>query len=669
MQLGSVIQTPVPPTANVKHPGTSRDKNLPRPVAVGDVLNRRDITPRVCFAQAADKQTGRIDLYPHVAEHQGPVFPVDVELRLITYKTHFRPPSARQRTSPPRQPSIPPPGAPRRPNSTSTARNRTPRTPPEGRNRRPLDPDQGAPRQQRRPPGQVNTQYRPEPPPRRVNPQPDRRSTRPPSINRRKRPPTSTWREEPPAPPPSVEHPTIPPTAWTPTHTPPPSNTPKKRNLEARPGRRTPESAPTRPNPPRIEHPAGPGQVNTEYQLGTLPASSTPRPHPRRTASPQNAAPPPTNDLDQAGRVNPQPGPPEYPARPHRYSQNAHHRRDPTVNPARRYTTMAAAAAGILAALLALPAGTQNSPAVPDLDPANCGGNYAVIPASARGSDITAAECRTLVSIRNHWTRQGLPPNSLLLNWGSGRWNDWHGIGARRFGDPYRVTVIDLIGDRVGLTGPIPPELAQLTHLETLWLYRNELTGPIPAELAQLTNLTSLNLGGNELTGPIPAELAQLTNLISLYLYGNELTGPIPAELGQLTNLETLWLYGNELTGPIPAELARLTNLTRLYLGDGLTGPIPASLTRQLTYQITELQCPPPVHRQVLRRRQQRPRVQHRDHRRLGNNPGMRPQKLAPLLPQRYHHPPADGRVPAPGGNTPNRNRTRHSRPVSSQRC
>ena len=129
------------------------------------------------------------------------------------------------------------------------------------------------------------------------------------------------------------------------------------------------------------------------------------------------------------------------------------------------------------------------------------------------------------------------------------------------------------------LTGPIPPELGNLANLTSLDLRYNELTGPIPPELASLANLKSLNLSANQLTGPIPVELASLANLTFLYLSANQLTGPIPPELANLANLQSLDLRNNQLTGPIPPELANLANLKSLNLSaNQLTGPIPPEL-------------------------------------------------------------------------------------------
>ena len=95
------------------------------------------------------------------------------------------------------------------------------------------------------------------------------------------------------------------------------------------------------------------------------------------------------------------------------------------MKPASRYATITAA--GLLTALLALTAGAQDGPTIangrvgtapprtqpPDLDPADCSnGTFVADPDANPG---LVADCRALVSIRNHWTRRTVPTNSVLL--------------------------------------------------------------------------------------------------------------------------------------------------------------------------------------------------------------------------------------------------------------
>ena len=112
-----------------------------------------------------------------------------------------------------------------------------------------------------------------------------------------------------------------------------------------------------------------------------------------------------------------------------------------------------------------------------------------------------------------------------------------------------------------------------------LYLYDNQLSGDIPPELGNLTKLQTLSLWGNDLSGGIPPELGKLTNLIGLFLWNNDLSGVIPPELGKLSKLEYLSLLNNRLTGDIPSELGKLSNLRSLYLRDNeLSGCIPNDL-------------------------------------------------------------------------------------------
>ena len=118
-------------------------------------------------------------------------------------------------------------------------------------------------------------------------------------------------------------------------------------------------------------------------------------------------------------------------------------------------------------------------------------------------------------------------------NWLSDRpLGEWHGVTTDAYG---RVTELNITHNQ--LSGPIPPELGNLSNLTRLLLYGNELSGSIPSELGNLSNLIGMTLGLNQLSGSIPSELGNLSNLTSLQLSSNQLSGPIPSELGNLSNL------------------------------------------------------------------------------------------------------------------------------------
>ena len=191
-----------------------------------------------------------------------------------------------------------------------------------------------------------------------------------------------------------------------------------------------------------------------------------------------------------------------------------------------------------------------------------------------------AAERTALMALYNatggtHWHRQ--------RNWNTaGRIRDWQGVSTNSSG-----FVTELVLSDNNLSGTIPSELGNLTHLRELDLDDNELTGTIPPELGDLPQLRRLVLGANELTGTIPPELGGLSQLTMLDLGRNSLRGTIPSELGSLPRLDSLLLHRNELTGPIPPELGNLASLRRLLLAlNPLTGPVPPELGNlaNLTY-------------------------------------------------------------------------------------
>ena len=111
------------------------------------------------------------------------------------------------------------------------------------------------------------------------------------------------------------------------------------------------------------------------------------------------------------------------------------------------------------------------------------------------------------------------------------------------------------------LSGSIPPELGNLSHLENLIMSKNHLSGSIPPELGNLSNLQRVDLSWNELSGSIPPELGNLGNLQRIDLSRNHLSGSIPAELGNINFLNGLKLNGNQLSSEIPTSLINLTHL------------------------------------------------------------------------------------------------------------
>jgi internalin A len=141
-----------------------------------------------------------------------------------------------------------------------------------------------------------------------------------------------------------------------------------------------------------------------------------------------------------------------------------------------------------------------------------------------------------------------------------------------------KVTELDLSGK--GLT-TLPPEIGQLTNLQTLDLFRNQLSS-LPKEFVQLTNLQTLNLSRNQLSSLLK-EFVQLTNLQTLDLSRNQLSS-LPKEFVQLTNLQTLNLDSNQLSS-LPKEFGQLTNLQTLYLDSNQLSSLPKEFG-----QLTNLQ-------------------------------------------------------------------------------
>ncbi|CAM0907783.1 unnamed protein product [Alopecurus aequalis] len=95
------------------------------------------------------------------------------------------------------------------------------------------------------------------------------------------------------------------------------------------------------------------------------------------------------------------------------------------------------------------------------------------------------------------------------------------------------------------LSGDIPQEIGNLSHIKSLNLSNNFLTGSIPATFANLSEIESLDLSGNRLNGSIPWQLTRLSSLGVFSVAYNNLSGCLP-DSGQFGAFDMDSYRGNE---------------------------------------------------------------------------------------------------------------------------
>ena len=182
-------------------------------------------------------------------------------------------------------------------------------------------------------------------------------------------------------------------------------------------------------------------------------------------------------------------------------------------------------------------------------------------------------------------TWSGIECTGFHVSYISLGYNQLTGILPPELGNLSHLRVLDLSSNR--LYGPIPAELGNLSVLVSLYLWGNLLTGSLPTELGNLRKLESLSLADNQLTGSIPSALGKARSLESLDLSYNQFSGAITVQLGELGNLYALDLSHNQLSGTIPVTFGNLSKLTELDLSHNrLRGPVPESVTHIDRYML-----------------------------------------------------------------------------------
>lgn len=106
--------------------------------------------------------------------------------------------------------------------------------------------------------------------------------------------------------------------------------------------------------------------------------------------------------------------------------------------------------------------------------------------------------------------------------------------------------------NRFNRSSPSPGQTLGFSSLQKLDLSYNSLCGPISPYISTiLPSLRLLNLDDNCLSGHLPPDLGNLTHLEYLILSRNEFEGPLPPSIGNLIHLKDLQIWQNKLTGKL----------------------------------------------------------------------------------------------------------------------
>ena len=108
------------------------------------------------------------------------------------------------------------------------------------------------------------------------------------------------------------------------------------------------------------------------------------------------------------------------------------------------------------------------------------------------------------------------------------------------------------------ISGPLPPEWANMTQIQGLSLQDNQISGPLPPQWSRMAKLEELHLDSNLLNGSLPPEWSNMTQLRLLHFPNNQLSGPLPRQWSAMPEQPLLDLRNNSLNGPLsPCDFPR----------------------------------------------------------------------------------------------------------------
>ncbi|GLT66432.1 hypothetical protein SLA2020_387970, partial [Shorea laevis] len=110
-------------------------------------------------------------------------------------------------------------------------------------------------------------------------------------------------------------------------------------------------------------------------------------------------------------------------------------------------------------------------------------------------------------------------------------------------------------------SGVVPPELGNLTNLQTLMLSSNNLTGNLPMTFSMLGSLPDFRINDNNFRGTAPDFIQNWKQLTRLEMHASGLEGPILPNISLLSNL--LQLRISDIDGP-NQDFPMLTNMSGL---------------------------------------------------------------------------------------------------------